>query len=51
MEEESAARRAEQERTMELARLQAEQAARAAEVTEEMPVPAETPAPSDAEEA
>jgi hypothetical protein len=60
MEEESAARRAEQERTMELARLQAEQAARAAEgneateateATEEMPVPAETPAPSDAEEA
>jgi hypothetical protein len=45
---------------MELARLQAEQAARAAEgneateateATEEMPVPAETPAPSDAEEA
>ena len=59
-EEEIAARRAEQDRTMELARLQAEQAARAAEgneateateATEEMPVPAETPAPSDTEEA
>ena len=57
MEEEAAARRAEQERTMELARLQAEQAARAAETaeateaTEEIPTPAETAEPSDAEEA
>ena len=47
MEEEAAARRAEQERTAELARLQAEQAARAAELNGERDPSA--PAPEDTE--